>query len=90
MNKSKKGDMSINIIIVAILALIVLVVLITIFTGKLGSFRKTSDTCATNAGTCIDATVGCNVENYEKQITGNCFTSDGKTIDTTKVCCVKT
>ncbi len=44
---SKKGDLSLNIIIVAALALIVLVVLVVIFTGRIGIFKggvdKTGD-----------------------------------------------
>ena len=51
---NKKGDLSLNLIIVAIVALIVLVVIVTIFTGKLGIFRQQSDMCEKNGGKCID------------------------------------
>jgi uncharacterized protein (UPF0333 family) len=51
---SKKGDMSINVIIVAAIALVVLIVLIAIFTGKIGIFnRGASDaTHPANTGIC--------------------------------------
>ncbi len=38
--KTKKGDMSINVIIVAAIALIILVVLVVIFTGRIGVFNQ--------------------------------------------------
>lgn len=90
MLRNKKGELSINVIIVAILALLVLVILGTIFAGKLGNFRKNSDTCTTNGGSCTDKTVGCQQDQYQKEITGNCYQSDGKTIDSNKVCCIRT
>ncbi len=97
MKMNKKGaEMSMNVIIVAALALIVLVVIGVIFMGKAANFRKTTDTCSANGGVCIDqsrsnadGTLGCDTENYEKQITGVCLQADGKTTDTTKVCCIK-
>ncbi len=46
----RKGDMSINVIIVAVLALIVLVVLIFIFNSKMALFGKGASNCP---GTCI-------------------------------------
>jgi hypothetical protein len=38
--KTKKGDLSINVIIVAAIALIILVVLVVIFTGRIGVFSQ--------------------------------------------------
>ncbi len=38
--KTKKGDLSLNVIIVAAIALIVLVVLVVIFTGRIGVFSQ--------------------------------------------------
>ena len=89
MKMPKKGQgMSMNVIIIAALALIVLVVLGVIFMGKTASFRKQTDTCSANAGTCIDKIPGCNTESYEKEILGVCFGAHGKA-DTNKVCCVR-
>ena len=40
---TKKGDLSINIIIIAVISLLVLVILMTVFSGKIGLFNdKTS------------------------------------------------
>ena len=44
----KKGELTINIIVVAVIALIVLVVLLAIFSGKLGIFND-STSQVTNA-----------------------------------------
>jgi hypothetical protein len=42
--KNKKGDLSINIIIVAAIALIVLVVMVAVFTGRISLFGIGVDT----------------------------------------------
>lgn len=41
---NKKGDLSLNVIIVAVISLVVLVVLVAIFTGKLFGFTQGVDT----------------------------------------------
>jgi hypothetical protein len=41
--KNKKGDLSINIIIVAAIALIVLVVMVAVFTGRISIWGKNVD-----------------------------------------------
>lgn len=90
MKMNKKGaEMSMSIIVVAVIVLLVLVVISVIFMGRMGQTRKTLETCSTNGGSCTDVTVGCVSANYEKEITGVCFQADQKTVDTTKVCCVK-
>jgi hypothetical protein len=90
MKMPKKGQgMSMNVIIIAALALIVLVVLGVIFMGKASNFRKTTDTCSANGGVCTDNAVGCQTGNYEKEVSGVCFAPDGKTPDSSKVCCIK-
>ena len=94
---NKKGDLSLNLIIMAIIALIVLVVLVTIFTGKLGTFRQTSDTCQKNGGACIDNVANADGSDacsgqYESRQNYPCLKSEGgKNVpDTTKICCVRT
>ena len=94
---NKKADLSLNLIIMAIIALIVLVVVVTIFTGKLGTFRQTSDTCQKNGGACIenvanaDGSEACSGQ-YESKQSYPCMKLEaGKQIvDTTKICCVRT
>lgn len=48
----KKGDLSINIVIIAVIALLVLVVLSYIFVGKISQTRKGIDSCSNAGGTC--------------------------------------
>jgi len=48
----KKGDISIQVIVVAAIALIVLVVLVLIFTGKIGNWGTATKTCDTYNGIC--------------------------------------
>lgn len=50
----KKGaELSVNLIIVAILALLVLVIMSLIFTGRIGIFRKSVDSCTSFGGSCV-------------------------------------
>jgi hypothetical protein len=48
----KKGDLSIQVIVVAAIALIVLVVLIVIFTGRMGTWGTQSANCELKGGKC--------------------------------------
>lgn len=48
----KKGDMSINIVIIAVIALLVLIVLSYIFVGKISQTRRGMDNCANAGGEC--------------------------------------
>jgi len=50
--KNKKGELSIQIIIVAIILLVVLVVLIFIFSDKMGGWLKGTSSCAAKGGAC--------------------------------------
>jgi len=81
MINNKKGDMSINMIVVATIALIVLVVIVAIFVNKSGTFAKETNRCR---GNCLDSGTAC--EGTVDQ-TGKCFTLDGK-VDDTKTCCI--
>lgn len=88
---NKKGDLSINLIIIAAIALLVLVVLAAIFTGRLGIFSKESNKCEPNIGKCVSITSGCGgteAPEYPTSHPAKCYGSDGK-VDATKVCCVK-
>jgi hypothetical protein len=51
-----KADLSLNTIVVAVIVIIVLVVLVIIFSGKMGWFRTTTDSCA---GTCAGEVNDC-------------------------------
>ncbi|MFO8016840.1 MAG: hypothetical protein R6U32_07095 [Candidatus Woesearchaeota archaeon] len=48
----KKGDLSINIVIIAVIALLVLVVLSYIFVGKISQTRQGIDSCENAGGEC--------------------------------------
>ena len=53
----KKGDLSIQMIVLAVLALLALIVLMFIFTTKASLFNKTLSSCEQNGGSCgLDAT----------------------------------
>lgn len=84
----KKGDLSINIVIIAVIALLVLVVLSYIFIGKIGQTRKGIDKCANSGGACKPL---CGSE--ERQLDKQCDTNgngeydEGPLLD--GVCCLK-
>ncbi len=67
MVRRKKGDISLNMIVVAAIALLVMVVIMLIFTGKISFFREQGDKCATMGGTCNYDYEGCNEEAYERE-----------------------
>ena len=81
MINNKKGDMSINMIVVATIALIVLVVIVAIFVNKSGTFAKETNRCR---GSCLDAGTACD---GTIDYTNKCFTTEGK-VDNTKTCCL--
>ena len=92
-NFSKKGQgLSMTTIIVAALALIVLVVLTTIFIGRIGNWRQSSEACENNGGACIDNGQSVCQGEYERVIQAPCFKYEKgkKTVDTDKICCVRT
>jgi len=51
---NKKGDLSINVIIVAALALVVFVVLAAMFTGKSKNFTGSLEDCTSKQGQCVE------------------------------------
>ena len=48
----KSQSLSINTIIIAVISLVVLVVLVMIFTGKIGIFSSSLESCAAKQGEC--------------------------------------
>ena len=88
----RKGDISINTIVVAAIALVVMVLLILIATQNLGGFRRKTSECQSFQGVCIDredAVDNCNKDNF-KTIRYDLVCFNGKDIDLDKVCCVST
>ena len=59
--KSKKGDISLQIVILAVIGLVVLAVLLYIFLGRAGILDKTTGggTCTERGGVCVALTESC-------------------------------
>ncbi|PLW80051.1 hypothetical protein C0585_04600 [Candidatus Woesearchaeota archaeon] len=55
-NKLKKGDLSINMVIVAAIAMVVLLVVVLIFTGKFRAFGQSMESCGNLGGECVETT----------------------------------
>lgn len=93
MVRHKKGDISLNMIVVAAIALLVMVVIMLIFTGKISFFREQGDLCTTMGGICKPDYEGCNAENYERQQPYLCdMNGDGeftRDTGTDGICCIK-
>jgi len=79
----KRGELSINVIVVAAIALLVLVVLSVIFLGKLGIFSVKIKDCTTVGGTC-DQGSECD-DGYRQHPEAACY-EDGR-IDPGRKCC---
>ncbi|PIN86111.1 hypothetical protein COV19_06460 [Candidatus Woesearchaeota archaeon CG10_big_fil_rev_8_21_14_0_10_44_13] len=84
----KKGDLSINIVIIAVIALLVLVVLSYIFVGKISQTRKGIDKCE-NSGAVCKGFCELDERKLEKDCNnnGNTDYNEGALID--GVCCLK-
>jgi hypothetical protein len=86
----KKGDMSLNLIIVAAILMVIFVVLIVIFSGRMGIFRGSIEKCSSYKGTCVkDSCSGAyEIEKteYACDLNGNAKYNEGKAID--GVCCI--
>ena len=84
---AKKGDLSINIIIIAVIALLVLVVLSYMFIGKISQTRKGIDNCGNAGGVCKNM---CSPDdrqlNKECDNDGDGIPNEGALID--GVCCL--
>lgn len=74
----KAQGMSLNTIIIAALVIMVLVILILVFTGRMGNFSATSESCqAKSGGTCKS---GCGENEMPAPLGGTCPANE--------VCCV--
>jgi hypothetical protein len=84
----KKGDLSLNTIVVAAIVLIVLVVIIVIFANRIGGFSKGLQDCTNKGGTgvnCVSDTQTCcsagTVEIFK-------YKSDSSYTTEDKACCL--
>ncbi|MEM4267623.1 MAG: hypothetical protein QXK37_02220 [Candidatus Woesearchaeota archaeon] len=90
----RKGELSINIIIIAAIALLVLVIVSVIFMGRMGLFNWKSTDCATVNGVCmvqracLDGQATCCGENYIKHPVAVCYDPYTKKKDPNMLCCV--
>ena len=86
----KKGDLSLNLIIVAAILMIVFVVIVVIFSGRMGMFRGSIDKCESYKGVCKKT--GCTGEyeiqksEYDCDLDGDGEYNEPKAID--GVCCI--
>lgn len=79
----KKGDMSLQVVVVAALSLLVLIVLIAIFSGQMGKFSWTVKDCqGTLGGTCKAACVS-----YD-ETTQTRTSCDKDSSTATPLCCI--
>ena len=86
LKRNKKGDLTINVIIVAVIALVVLVVLISIFAGKMGIFGDKTDSitdrsCKADGGSIVVSTQACDA-GYHEVLTAY------KDVDMASKCCM--
>ena len=82
----KKGDLSINTVVIAAIALVVLVVLIAIFGGRMRDFLSGARNCGTLNGECVEREECFVLENTQHGGT-NCDDMN-KDTDFDYVCCV--
>lgn len=80
----KKGDLSLNMIIVAIIALLVLVIIAAIFTGRLALFNIGISDCLKVKGAQCMFECG---DGYVQDKTSKCLTEEKK-VDPNQVCCI--
>jgi hypothetical protein len=89
MVKMKKGDLSLNTIVVAAIVLIVLVVMIVIFASNVGKFSKGLQDCVNKGGRAVEYN-----PQYPEQVCNSdeaqifTFRADGAQGDD-KACCLK-
>lgn len=81
----KKGDLTLNIIIIAALGLLVLVILAVIFTGRLSWFSQSSASCEDKNGKCA---LECNNPDYGTEDYG-IQNAGFKCADSEMKCCLK-
>ena len=82
----KKGDISLNMIIIAIIALLVLVIIAAVFTGRLAIFNVgVSDCFKIKGAACHD--IECKA-GYVEDKSSRCLTDIDKKADPDKHCCI--
>ncbi|PIN79543.1 hypothetical protein COV16_03625 [Candidatus Woesearchaeota archaeon CG10_big_fil_rev_8_21_14_0_10_34_8] len=79
--KSMKGELSVEMIVLAALALIFLIVVVMIMTGKIGNFSKSLGDCENKGGICVSAS-----ECTQEGGTESSFNCE----ESTDVCCLNT
>jgi hypothetical protein len=82
----KKGELSINIIIVAAIALLVLVIVSVIFMGRMGLFNRQQSDCGAVNGQCIYGD-NCGDSGMAKHPSAVCYGTDNKK-DPFRTCCI--
>ena len=86
---NKKGDISLNIIIMAAVGLLVLVILSVIFIGKMGLTSKNVDNCETKGGQCVDTAATCTSGGGKVAPSAfKCFNADNTPNTANSVCCL--
>ncbi|MFH1439781.1 MAG: hypothetical protein ABIG89_04390 [Candidatus Woesearchaeota archaeon] len=83
--KSKKGDISLNMIIIAIIALLVLVIIAAIFTGRLALFNIGVSDCEKVKGAVCDFSCG---DGYVEDKVSSCIDHDTKKVNKDMHCCI--
>ena len=86
MRHAKRGDLSVNIIIVAIIALLVLVIMTVLFSGRMAQWGQQLNSCEDVQGKC-DQGFEC-LEGYTKLPGKYCYDADNKK-DPNNICCIK-
>ncbi len=76
----RKGELSLNIIIVAVIGLLVLVVISVIFMQRMGLFGRGANDCESKGGTCASS-----CDTSSATLFATCYADDGK--PTTEKCC---
>ncbi len=82
--------MPLNVIIIAILVLVVLIVLVFIFTGRIGKFGQTIESCQQKGGTCKlpFAAAGIGAEQEQKCGPNEIYVEDAQCTIPGQVCCI--
>lgn len=90
----KKGDLSVNIIIIAAIGMLVLIVLVVIFSGRTSVFTRETIRCETQGGVCADKGTAGNICSkakpqgvYTPAYSYVCVDSNGKRASN-KICCI--
>ena len=89
----KAQGISINTVVIAAIALVVMILIVMIFTGSLGNWRKSENSCETNGGRCVSRSAWiagdvCSGDYDRVRNDYPCYS--GGDIDNTAVCCIST